>query len=150
MPEDAIASRLPWPRPPGRVTRPGPEVQARLASERNVWLSTLRPDGSPHTTPVWFVYDAATWWIGSAERSVKVRNVLADQRVSLALQDGDAPVVAEGLAHVRRSDFPDHVVRRFAAKYAGWDVADVRQQPAGPRVLLEIPVSRWLLSGVAR
>lgn len=115
-----------------------------------MWLTTLRPDGSPHTTPVWFVHDAATWWIGTPERSVKVRNVLTDPRVSLALQDGDAPVVAEGLARVHRRDFPGQVVSRFAAKYAGWDVTDPQQPPSGPRVLLEIAVSRWLLAGAAR
>jgi len=115
-----------------------------------VWLCTLRPDGIPHVTPVWLVYEAGMWWIGTAERSVKVRNVLADARVSLALEDGDAPVVAEGVARCHRRDFPEHVVSRFAAKYGGWDITDPEQQPTGGRVLLDITVSRWLLSGVAR
>lgn len=138
----------PWSTAP--VLPLAPEVEARLARERNVWLCTLRPDGSAHVTPVWFLYDAATWWISSAQRSVKVRNVLADARVSLALQDGDAPVVAEGVAHAHVREFPSRVVSGFAEKYGGWDITDPRQEPIGARVLLEVPVSRWLLSGVAR
>jgi F420H(2)-dependent biliverdin reductase len=94
----------------------------RLAHERIAWMCTLPPDGSPHVTPVWFVYRDGTWWIGSEERSVKVRNVSADHRVSLALDGGDAPVVAEGRARILRRDFAAEVVAAFAAKYDGWDV----------------------------
>ena len=110
-----------------------------------MWLCTLRRDGSPHVTPVWFVYADGTWWVGCDDRSVKARNVTADARVSLALEDGGAPVVAEGVAHVHR-DFPTEVVAAFAGKYGGWDV----RQREGERVLLEIPVRRWLLAGTAR
>jgi F420H(2)-dependent biliverdin reductase len=128
---------------------PPPDVQARLAQESNVWLCTLRRDGSPHLTPVWFVYVDGTWWIGSGSRNVKVRNVLADPRVSLALEGGNAPVVAEGTARVHRDGFPDKVVEAFAGKYDGWEVG--RQvDPGGERVLLEIPVRRWLLAGTAQ
>ncbi|TDB76621.1 nitroreductase/quinone reductase family protein [Micromonospora sp. KC723] len=124
-------------------------VQARLQRERNVWLCTVRRDGSPHVTPVWFVHHGRTWWIGCDGRSVKVRNVLANPRVSLALEDGTAPVVAEGLARVHRGDFPEAVVRAFAAKYQGWEVA-ATTRPDDTRVLLEIPVRRWLLAGSAQ
>ncbi|MDG4837670.1 pyridoxamine 5'-phosphate oxidase family protein [Micromonospora sp. WMMD967] len=131
------------------LATPPTDVQARLAREPNVWLCTLRRDGSPHLTPVWFVYVDGTWWIGSGSRNVKVRNILEDPRVSLALEGGNAPVVAEGTARVHRDGFPDAVVEAFAGKYEGWDVG--RQvSPGGERVLLEIPVRRWLLAGTAQ
>lgn len=100
-------------------------------------------------TPVWFVYQPDVWWVGSDSHSVKVRNVAADPRVSLALEDGDRPVVAEGRAEVLRTDFPTEVVTAFAAKYAGWDVREPTR-PGGSRVLLRIPVLRWLLAGTAQ
>ncbi|MFG2053274.1 pyridoxamine 5'-phosphate oxidase family protein [Micromonospora sp. NPDC048930] len=130
-------------------TPPPPDVEVRLAQELNVWLRTVRRDGSPHVTPVWFVYADGTWWIGCDGRSVKARNVVADARVSLALEDGANPVVAEGVARVHRGDFPAPVVEAFASKYAGWDVRE-RAVPEGDRVLLEIPVRRWLLAGTAQ
>ncbi|MEU4439627.1 TIGR03618 family F420-dependent PPOX class oxidoreductase [Micromonospora chalcea] len=126
-----------------------PAVEDRLARERNVWLCTLRRDGSPHVTPVWFVYADGVWWIGCEGRSVKARNVAADPRVSLALEDGVHPVVAEGVARLHRADFPPAIVAAFAEKYGGWDI----RQPVTPdseRVLLEVPVRRWLLAGRAR
>ena len=123
-----------------------PHVETRLADERNVWLCTVRRDGSPHVTPVWFVYADGTWWIGCDARSVKVRNLEADPRVSLALEDGTTPVVAEGVAHLHRGDFPTTVVEAFASKYDGWDV----RERVGERVLLEVAVRRWLLAGTAQ
>ncbi|MBC8988842.1 MULTISPECIES: TIGR03618 family F420-dependent PPOX class oxidoreductase [Micromonospora] len=126
-----------------------PAVEDRLARERNVWLCTLRRDGSPHMTPVWFVYADGVWWIGCEGRSVKARNVAADPRVSLALEDGVHPVVAEGVARLHRAGFPPAIVAAFAEKYGGWDI----RQPVTPdseRVLLEVPVRRWLLAGRAR
>lgn len=124
-------------------------IRDRLEREKNAWLCTVRPDGSPHLTPVWFVFRDDTWWIGSGLRNVKVRNMAADPRVSLALQDGDAPIVAEGRAQIHRGDFPDDIVAAFGEKYDSWDVTAV-VQPGGERVLLEIPVGRWLLAGAAQ
>lgn len=125
------------------------DVQARPLSERTVWLTTLRPDGSPHTTPVWFLHEDGTWWISSGDGGVEVRNLLNDPRVSLALPDGDHPVVAEGVAKVHRGGAPEHVTRGSSSKYDGWDIT-VPVRPGGRQVLVEVPVIRWLLTGAAQ
>lgn len=131
------------------MTTPSTVLTDRLERERNVWLCTLRADGSPHVTPVWFVYLRAAFWISSGERNVKVRNVSNDPRVSLALEDGDAPCVAEGRALAHGDGLPTDVLAAFAAKYDGWDPA-AEIEPFGPRVVLEIAVDRWLLAGIAQ
>lgn len=128
-----------------------PELSDRLSTDRSLWLTTLRADGSPHVTPVWFVHtlDATdgTFWIGCGTDSVKVRNVRRDPRVSLALEDAGAPVVAEGAVEVVETGFDPGVVAEFAAKY-GWDVT-LPERVGQVRALLRVPVSRWLLSGTA-
>jgi len=118
-------------------------VPDRLANDRTAWLCTLRPDGSPHVTPVWFVHLDNTWWIASEKPNVKLRNILNDPRVSLALEDGQVPVVAEGKAIVHREDYPAAVVEAFAAKY-DWRI----DRPDS--VLYEVPVTKWLLTGQAQ
>ncbi|GIJ75614.1 hypothetical protein Xph01_00460 [Micromonospora phaseoli] len=130
------------------VSLPGAEVLERLARESVVWLCTLRPDGSPHLTPVWFLYLDGEWWIGTGERNRKVRNIAADPRVSLALPDGDAPVVAEGTASIIRQPFPPEVVEGLRRRYDGWDVTV--DGPDGRYVLLRVAVTRWLMAGRAR
>lgn len=121
----------------------------RLCGERTAWLCTLRNDGSPHVTPVWFVYLDDHFWISSGERNVKVGNVINEPRVSLALGDGDDPYVAEGRAVVHRDSLREDVLREIAIKYDGWDAA-VEIEPYGGRVLIQVPVDRWLLSGEPR
>lgn len=69
-------------------------------------------------------------------------------RVSLALEDGRYPVVAEGETVLHPLPFPQEITDAFAAKYE-WDVS-VPHRPGGDRVLLEIPVRRWLLAGAAQ
>ncbi|AGM10505.1 pyridoxamine 5'-phosphate oxidase-related FMN-binding protein [Amycolatopsis keratiniphila] len=98
---------------------------------------------------MWFVYLDDVFWIGSGERNVKVRNIDGDPRVSVALEDGDAPAVAEGVARVHRGTLREDVLAALAAKYDGW-AAGVEIAPFGARVLLEVPVKRWLLEGVAQ
>jgi PPOX class probable F420-dependent enzyme len=124
-------------------------VLDRLEDELTAWLCTLRTDGSPHVTPIWFVYRSGTWWVGSDERNWKVRNIDADPRVSLALENGTDPVVAEGAALLHRHEFPADIVTAFAAKYQGWDITRITAGGGG-RVLLEIPTVHWLLAGTAQ
>jgi PPOX class probable F420-dependent enzyme len=126
-----------------------PVLLDRLRRDRTAWLCTLRADGSPHLTPVWFVHLDDRFWVSSGERNVKVRNVVADPRVSLALEDGDAPCVAEGQVIVHRDGFREDVLRAITAKYDGWDSA-AEVAPFGRRVLLEVIIDRWLLRGIAQ
>lgn len=121
-------------------------LRPRLADDRNVWLCTLRADGSPHVVPVWFVHLRERWWIGVSTASVKARNALRDPRVSLALEDGDAPVVVQGRA-VLHDHFPEDVLASFRDRY-DWDP----RTPYGGdprRSLLEVGVTRWLMAGTA-
>jgi PPOX class probable F420-dependent enzyme len=123
-------------------------VDHRLQTERAAWLCTLRPDGSAHITPVWFVSVGDFWWVGSRATSVKVRNLRADPRVVLTLANPDRPVVAEGVAEVfTERDFPPILPDLFVAKY-GWDPTVVDGSGA-PRVLLQVTVQRWLMAGTA-
>ena len=120
-------------------------VEQRLRLERVAWFVCVRPDGSPHVTPVWFVFGDDVWWVATARRNVKVTNVEHYDQVSLALPDPDRPLVAQGRARIHHSKFPRDVSEAFAVKYDGWDISST--EPDGPRVLLEVGTTRWLLAG---
>lgn len=136
-------------------TEPGPTetrltetARRRLRDDPIAWVCTLRPDGTPHLTPTWFFYDAEVWWICVTEASAKARHLAGDQRVAIHLESGDTPVVAEGIARIHRQhDFAAPIRRAFFDKYDGWDI-DTLEQDRWCRILLEVPVDRWLLSGV--
>jgi hypothetical protein len=65
-----------------------------------------------------------------------------------AVLDGPRPVVAEDQATLHPCDFSPDVIERFWTKY-DWDIT-IPNERDGRRVLLEIPVVRWLLAGVAQ
>jgi nitroimidazol reductase NimA-like FMN-containing flavoprotein (pyridoxamine 5'-phosphate oxidase superfamily) len=68
--------------PDARPT-PWPEAREQLASAEIYWLSTVRPDGRPHVTPLAAVWqdDALYFCTGPAER--KARNLEHNRKVIL-------------------------------------------------------------------
>jgi PPOX class probable F420-dependent enzyme len=97
-----------------------PQVEHRLQTEQNLWLATVRPDGSPHLVPIWFVWVAGKIYLCTGTDSVKVRNAKQNPRVSIALEDGSQPIVIEGLARpIEQAD--SAVLAEFQRKY-DWDI----------------------------
>jgi predicted pyridoxine 5'-phosphate oxidase superfamily flavin-nucleotide-binding protein len=116
----------------------------RLATERNLWLATVRPDGRPHLVPVWFVAVGEQLWVGTGAASVKVANLVAEPRAVVALEDGNDPLVAEVTARIADRPWPPAVVDAFARKY-GWDVTVEVDDDLGTVALVEVSVVRWVL-----
>ena len=111
-------------------------------SESNAWLTTVRPNGAPQTSRVWFALIDDTVWISTGAASVKWRNLLADPRVTVAF-DGSSAGVISGTARLHNSARARaDVLAAFAAKYNGWDAAaDVPGW--GDRVLISVPVGTF-------
>jgi F420H(2)-dependent biliverdin reductase len=97
-----------------------PKVERRLQMEQNLWLATVRPTGTPHLVPIWFVWVAGKIYLCTGADSVKVRNLKRNPRVSIALEDGTQPIVIEGRAQPIGQ--ADTAVRdAFQRKYE-WDI----------------------------
>ncbi len=54
-------------------------------------VSTIRPDGTPHMTPVWHVVDGEDVVIGVDSSSVKARNVRANPSAALCVMVDEMP-----------------------------------------------------------
>jgi len=56
-------------------------------------VTTMLPDGRPHTTPVWIDYDAETdrLLVNTERERRKAKNVAADPTVSVSMIDPDDP-----------------------------------------------------------
>ena len=111
----------------------------RLFTERNLWLATVRPNGKPHLIPIWFVWFNERAYLCTPADSVKVRNLRNNPRASIALEDGNAPVIGEGAARVLSAPFDPALLAVFKAKY-DWDIA----AESTAHAMIEIAVERWL------
>jgi PPOX class probable F420-dependent enzyme len=91
-----------------------------LCEEPVIWLSTVRPDGSPHLVPTWFAWDGTTITIRSKPGAQKVRNLRAEARAMIALGDAEDDFDV-GLLEVRATlpETTEPLPAAFLAKYAG-------------------------------
>lgn len=94
-------------------------MNSRLATAKNIWVATVRPDGRPHLAPVWFVAMNRHWYFVTDPKSVKARNLHLNPKIALSLEDGDDPVVVEGEAGPVQPSI--EVIRLFKEKY-DWDI----------------------------
>ncbi|MFD9501242.1 pyridoxamine 5'-phosphate oxidase family protein [Streptomyces sp. NPDC060035] len=119
-------------------------ARAFLTRPDTATFTTLRPDGTPHVTPVRFTLDASDGLVRVTTRAgaCKARNVAAGgpaARVALCQADGFRWVTLEGRAAV--TDDPERLaeaVRRYTVRY--------RTAPPAPQdlVVVEIAVDRVL------
>ena len=80
-------------------------AEKRLAQSRNYWICTSRPDGRPHSIPVWGFWLDGALYFGTARSSRKGRNLAHNAAVSVHLESGDDVVIVEGYANeVRDGD----------------------------------------------
>ncbi|MDI3340229.1 MAG: TIGR03667 family PPOX class F420-dependent oxidoreductase [Sphaerobacter sp.] len=92
----------------------------RLREEQVIWLTTVRRDGQPQPTPVWFLWDGRSILIYAQPNQQKLRNIRHNPRVSLHLNTdarGDSVVRIDGVAELVRDGPPATAVPQFTDKY---------------------------------
>lgn len=110
----------------------GARVARRLADEQIIWLTTVRADGTPQPSPVWFLWDGASFLIFSQPKAQKLKNIAHGPTVSLHL-DGDGRggdiVVFTGRAAVEAAAPSVVEVPAYVEKYRA-GIANIGMTPA--------------------
>jgi nitroimidazol reductase NimA-like FMN-containing flavoprotein (pyridoxamine 5'-phosphate oxidase superfamily) len=119
---------------PRAVATPWSRAEEILARAEVFWLTTVRPDGRPHVTPLISVWHGGGLHISTGPQERKARNLSANPSVALTTGSnalhGGLDLVVEGIARLVEDDAE---LRRLAyaweAKYGPdwhYDVADGR------------------------
>jgi len=95
------------------------EMETFLSEKRHAVLATIRTDGSPQLSPVWYIYTGGKLYAGVSANSAKCRNLRRDPRVSLCVDGG----------------YPD---ARYVVFYGSAEIVD---QPSGWRQEIERAIS---------
>jgi hypothetical protein len=95
-------------------------LEARLGRELTIWISTVRFDGRPHLTPVWYVWLEGRIYVAIGTETQKFINLRGNQAVALALPDTANVIILEGEAHAADRSTSDRVADYFYHKYE-WD-----------------------------
>ena len=106
-----------------------------LSGRRYATLATHNEDGSIHTTPVWYVFENGSFYVGSPSFSRKARNVLARPIATILIDtrktgserwvSGSGP--AEILGGEQSREINARILRRYLTEEA---MADARVGPA--------------------
>lgn len=132
----------------GAGVKPGPlsaeEQVAFFARPLIARLGTVRPDGAPYITPLWYHWDGSDFWIVARRRSAFVEHLRHNPKVCLSIASDELPysrVTVLGTAKIANSDgSPDRwrpITRLMTQRYVGEVDADYADRTA--------QFDRWLV-----
>lgn len=79
-------------------------IEQRLVASKHYWLSTVRPDGRPHTIPRWGVWLDDRFYYDGSPATRHARNAELNPNCTLTLEDGWRAVILEGTSVTTRAD----------------------------------------------
>lgn len=65
-----------------------PEIEQFLAAPRHAIVGTVRGDGGPQLSPVWYIYEDGLLYIGITRGTAKYRNLRRDDRICVCIDGG--------------------------------------------------------------
>ncbi|WP_283137566.1 PPOX class F420-dependent oxidoreductase [Rhizohabitans arisaemae] len=106
------------------------DVKALFQERAHAWVTTVRPDGSLHSTVVWVDVDGDDVIFNTAVGRAKERHLRANPRVSVSVLDPGndyrfASVSGEGKLELENAD---PVIDRLAKKYLDADSYPFRKE----------------------
>ncbi|MEX1004176.1 MAG: PPOX class F420-dependent oxidoreductase [Acidimicrobiia bacterium] len=126
-----------------------PAVHRFLEERPTLTLGTIRKDGSPQASVVWYLWDGSSFLVSTVPTTAKWQNLLRDPRCSLCVEEPGSGqmVVAYGQATLDDGDVRART-RDLVAKYYD-DAADTdahmeRIFRTNDRVLIEVVPDRLI------
>jgi hypothetical protein len=96
-------------------------VEERLVGSKHYWFATTSPGGKPHVNAIWGVWVDGALYSGGGPEVRWAKNLEADSRIAVHLEDGEKVVIVEGQASRTSSDDTDEVVAVKAAYKKKYD-----------------------------
>jgi hypothetical protein len=78
-------------------------IVERMTQSLNYWICSVRPDGRPHSVPVWAAWVDDVLYYDGAPNTIHNRNVAANPNVSVHLEDGTKAIILEGVVNAIRT-----------------------------------------------
>ena len=92
--------------------------RAFLEEKRFAVVGTKNPEGSPHLAVMWYLLDGDDIVVNSAQGRIKDRNLGADPRMSVLVEDGYRWIRIDGRAKIEHDQkIAQADIRRLAARY---------------------------------
>lgn len=75
-------------------------AEQRLKKSHNYWITTVKPDGAPHTMVVWGLWQDGRFLFSTGSKSRKARNLVQNKKCIACTEHAQEAVIVEGAAEV--------------------------------------------------
>jgi hypothetical protein len=75
-------------------------AEQRLKKSHNYWITTVKPDGAPHTMVVWALWQDGRLLFSTGSKSVKARNLARNTNCVISTEHAEEAVIVEGVAEI--------------------------------------------------
>jgi hypothetical protein len=89
----------------------------RLKKSHNYWITTVKPDGSPHTMVVWGLWMDGGFLFSTGSKSRKARNLAKNPKCVLCTELANEAVIVEGMAAIADLDSRRKLLPAYERKY---------------------------------
>ena len=118
------------------------EMQELLAKPNHAIVGVNRATGGPQLTPVWYLWDGASFWFSTTKDRAKYLNLKRDPSIALIIDDIEAHkyVAAYGQAEIIEQDVGE-LTRPIIQKYVPADQVEQSVKGIGSdptRVLVKL------------
>ena len=100
-------------------------AEQRLKKSHNYWITTVKPDGSPHTMVVWGLWQDGCFLFSTGSQSRKARNLAKNPRCIVCTEDAHEAVIVEGVAEIADVDARRKLIPIYQRKY-DWDLSSMK------------------------
>src|SRR5579862_1294273 len=97
-------------------------AEQRLKKSHNYWITTVRPDGSPHTMVVWGLWQDGRFLFSTGRASRKARNLAKNPNCIVCTEHAQEAVIIEGTAEMADVAARRKLLARYGKKY-DWDMS---------------------------
>ena len=131
--------------------------ERRLRRSHNYWLTTVRPDGTPHVMPVWGLWVDGRFYFSTGRESRKARNLASNAACVVCTEQSAEAVIVEGTAaELKDPSLFKRLAPLYHRKYTPWkldhDLGPVFE--VRPRVIFGLrertfeAATRWIVDAL--
>jgi hypothetical protein len=100
-------------------------AEQRLKKSHNYWITTVKPDGSPHVMVVWGLWQDGRLLFSTGSQSRKARNLAANPKCVVATEHAHEAVIVEGIAEIADAAARRKFLAQYTRKY-DWDMSGMK------------------------
>ena len=101
-------------------------AERRLKKSHNYWITTVKPDGSPHTMVVWGLWLDGAFLFSTGRQSRKARSLAENPKCVVCTEHAHEAVIVEGTAKLAGVPVRREFLKKYQPKY-NFDMAGMEK-----------------------